>query len=265
MRRRIFALLLAGVMLAGCGTHEQKTDDRVSPEILGTHPVYFTRGRPIPDLLEEVSAIDDIDGEVPVEVDDSAVDWDELGEYSIVYKAWDEAGNYAQKTVKVYIDGYSGDPVTIETVEALVDDVLADILTDGMSDREKAERIYDWITGRSHYSPQPEVIDSMGNLIQSAYIGLTEGVGNCYTFYAMSEVLLTRAGIPNIPATLEEPEHYWSLVRIDGEWLHFDVTPAISNPDFRLCLATDEEAEPFGPRYGWTYNPEDMKKWEGID
>ncbi|MCR5683633.1 MAG: transglutaminase family protein [Clostridiales bacterium] len=260
---KILAFLCAVLLFAGC--HAEENRDRVSPAINGTHAIHYTRGRPLPDLLKDVSAVDETDGEVPVEADDSAVNWDELGEYSVVYKAWDQSGNYAQKTVKVFVDGYRGDPVMIETVEALADDVLAGLLTEDITDREKAERIYDWIVGHAHYYPSPEVIDTMGKLPEAAYIGLTDGGGNCYTFFAMSEVLLTRAGIPNIPATLDEPEHYWSLVRIDGEWLHFDATPAISNPDFRLCLATDEEAEPFGPRYGWTYDPADMAEWEESD
>ena len=264
--RQALALILAALTLAGCRAREDP--DTVPPEILGTHEVHYTRGRPHPDLLDGVSAVDETDGDVPVEVDTAAVDWDELGTHVIVYKARDNSGNDAQKTVKVNVSGYQGDLMTLETVYALADGILAGILTEDMTDREKAETIYDWICGKVEYVSSPDVVDLMGmrKVPESAYLGLTEGQGNCYTFYAMAEVLLTCAGIPNIPAWLDEPEHYWSLVKIEDEWLHYDITPGRSNPKFRTCLITDNEMlSMFGWRENWTCDPADKEKWEGTD
>ncbi|MBR4184339.1 MAG: hypothetical protein IKQ87_01105 [Clostridia bacterium] len=259
----VFVLLFTLLLLASCHA-EETAADTVHPQIIGAHDIHYTRGRPLPDLLKDVSATDDVDGEIPVEVDDSAVDFDELGEYSIVYKARDRAGNYAQKTVKVYVDGYRGDQVTTEAVEAIADEVLAEILTDGMTNREKAEAIHDWIAVHMTYLPTPEVVDSIGKLPQAAYIGFTEGNGNCYTLYAMGEILLTRAGIPNIPISNKDPEHYWSLVKVDGEWLHFNVYAG--QPDRGACCEPDESMLGFfGGKMAWTYDPADMEEWEGID
>lgn len=259
---RILAAFCAVLMLMGCHAEEEPADT-YPPWIQGTHPLHInriSRGELSLDPLDGVTAYDSVDGYVPVEVDMSAVNTERVGEYTVIYSASDKAGNLARVEETVYVHGYNGNPVSRETVDDLADSILTGILTEDMTDRDKVETIYDWIRANVSYRQGAEELDLIGMLPEAAYEGLQEGHGNCYTFYAVSEILLTQAGIPNIPVTQKEPEHYWNLVKVDGEWFHYDATPAENVPDSRRCLVPMD----IWVNYG-TYNPEDMKKWEGSN
>jgi len=66
---------------------------------------------------------------------------------------------------------------------------------------------------------------------KAAYECFTRGRGNCYTYFAASMVLLTRAGIPNEPVKRHVPGsyHYWNLVNTGSGWYHFDTCPTPGN------------------------------------
>lgn len=74
-----------------------------APVISGTADKTFTLGDKIA-YLSGITATDDVDGEVDVEVDKSAVDTDTPGTYEVTYKAVDAAGNVATKTANITIE-----------------------------------------------------------------------------------------------------------------------------------------------------------------
>ncbi len=99
--------------------------------------------------------------------------------------------------------------------------IVSHYVRPGMSDRQKALVLHNWLTTNCHYD------ESLEN--HSEKIMLTQGYGVCEAYsYAYYE-LLKEAGIPvgvfdgdSRPAG--NTGHEWNVVRIDGKWYHVDVT-----------------------------------------
>ena len=97
-----------------------------------------------------------------------------------------------------------------------------------MTPRDKAQAIFTYITTGFLF-----VNDSdKSSYVLAANTMLDLGQGDCYSFYALSKAMLTRAGIKNMDICFyNRPirEHYWNLVDIeDGHgWYHFDSSPHI--------------------------------------
>src|SRR5690554_1227104 len=85
--------------------------DFTEPVISGHRDYHLIVNAEKPNWLEGVTARDDKDPSVEVEVDDSNVDLTQVGIYEVIFKAEDAAGNKAEVIVKVY--------VTISTTDAL--------------------------------------------------------------------------------------------------------------------------------------------------
>jgi len=85
---------------------------------------------------------------------------------------------------------------------------------------------------------------------EGAFIALTERRGNCFIYYSIGEIMLTRAGIPNMRIErIYTPgvatTHVWSLVNPDDlGWHHFDSNPIRDNLAFRpqMYMFTDSQA-----------------------
>lgn len=93
-------VLLLGLILVACnGTVE----DTEKPVISGVGNITYEIGDPAPNWLEGVTATDNVDENVTVTVDASAVKLDEAGTYDLIYKATDSAGNEATRTVRVTV------------------------------------------------------------------------------------------------------------------------------------------------------------------
>ena len=162
-----------------------------------------------------VSAYDSADGSVPVLVDSSAVNIYEVGEYEAIYSAVDSSGNSSSVTVRISIIELNTD-----VVYAMADDILSRITTQDMSQLEKAQRVYNWVRSNLSYTGTAEKT----NTIDGAYAGFRTRQGDCFTFYAVSEVLLTRAGVENMRVTRlgGYTSHYWNLINVGTGWYHFD-------------------------------------------
>ena len=115
------------------------------------------------------------------------------------------------------------------------DEIISQIITDGMSDKDKTWAIYEYIRDHVNYVSSSEKDDYM----KAARQGLVNGSGDCYVFRSVAKLLLDEAGIENmdierIPSG--DDMHYWNLVDIhDGHgWYHFDTTPRIDHPTIYL-------------------------------
>ncbi len=185
---------------------------------------------------EHISAVDDRDGKVSVKVDDSRINWKKEGVYKVYYTAADRAGNTASEwaKVQVYLPG---------TAEEIADTVLKRIAGKNLSDEEAARAIYRYVTGQCSYIDTGSHV----NWRDAAVHGIRYRSGDCFTFYSMTRLLLSRAGIPNIEVTrypsYEGYHHWWNLVYVRGGWYHLDTTPRHQKGVF--CLVTDEQL------HGW--------------
>lgn len=179
-----------------------------------------------------VHAKDNRDGTVKVKVDTSKINWKKEGVYRIHYTANDSSGNTAKAWAKVQV-------LIPGTPEKIADSVLRRITRSNASDESKARAIYSYVKGHCAYVDRNVHI----NWRRTAVNGLRYRAGDCFTFYSMSRLLLTRAGIPNMkivryPARVNH-HHWWNLVYVRGGWYHLDATPR--RLDGRFCLMTDAQ------------------------
>lgn len=200
-------------------------EDTEAPVITGVQDIEIYAGDAVA-YRKGVECTDNCPDGLEFTVDTSQVVPDQEGVYPVIYRAVDLAGNVteAEAAVTVHARLY-----TQEEVDALADAVLAKILTDDMSNLQKAEAIFNYVTGNVGYISHSE----KGDWIRAAYEGLALKKGDCYVYACTSMELLTRAGIENmmIEKIPTKSSHYWNLVNLeDGMgWYHFDTTPRASD------------------------------------
>jgi len=196
-----------------------------------------------------VTAWSIVDGDIDFTVDASAVNANEVGSYPVRYTAVDSNGLRTTVSVTVNVIVY-----TPASVYDLADAVLARIINPGMGQAERVSAIHRWVRGNIRYGSNSEY-----DRLRAAFNGFQRRVGNCFTYYAVSSVLLERAGVSNRRITrtpgARPTNHSWNLVNIGGAWYHFDATPN----SFGLgAFFTDDAArrisESVSPGY-YTYNP----------
>lgn len=209
--------------------------DRDPPVIYGAADQKVLLGNTV-SFRKNVWAEDARDGSVNVSVDSSSVNTNAVGVYPVTYTASDANGNQASVTVYITVADFDED-----TVREYADAVLAQILPWGGSEWEIAKAVYDYVSQSVRYSTSTSYL--MGQYWRAAYSGFTTYAGNCYIYYAMSSVLLTRMGVENMMVSRNDPAHphYWNLVKVDGNWYHFDACPHYAGFDLYSFLLTDAE------------------------
>ena len=215
--------------------------DEQAPEIIGVTPFALYLGDTI-SYRAGITVKDDHDPAPDFRVDSSAVDLSKIGEYKVIYTAVDAAGNEAKVETTVDVREKKAGFVELEIIYEEADKVLTEIIKDGMTKREKARAIYDWIRDACWYANHSDKSDYR----QGAYAMLKDRKGDCFNYYALSKLLLERAGIDTIDVRkvknyTGDSDHYWSLVSLDGgqTWYHFDATPRVGDGD-NFFLVTDK-------------------------
>ena len=207
--------------------------------------------------LDDVSAIDDFGREIEVHVDDTEVDPNTEGTYTAIFWAEDYSGNRTEVEMTIHVIG-----VNPERVVEMVGEQLARIIRDNMSQVEKARAINDWI----RWSVQKSDTESPSqSVLAGAYRALDERRGDFHAFYSLSELMLTRAGIPNMRIDRisdAATPHSWNLINPDERgWHHFDSFPTgLGLGGGQMSMFTDAQAQSMARRIGtdnyYTYDPE---------
>ena len=155
------------------------------------------------------------------DIDTGLLNINERGIYQVTLIATDPWGLYTIKTIYVHI--HSVDPTI---VYQLADDLLAQILNNGMTQVQQARAIHNWLTDHVTYA----AAIGFESVYEAAHQALIHRRGNCFVFFGAAEVLLTRAGIPNmridrVPHSRNPVAHRWNLINPDDlGWHHFDAT-----------------------------------------
>lgn len=262
------AACLAVAALVSCGSQgsgSAVTDpDVTAPELLGVQDLTVAmNGTAF--YRDGVSAVDDVDGPVAVEIDATAVDLTVAGEYPVIYSAQDAAGNRTEQTVTVTVvetvtvdqgqdeqtedetpgeaGGASQSEVTQEDVDQLADRILERITSSDMSQREKAKAIFNYVNRKIKYVGSSD----KSSWLVGAYMGFTRGRGDCYNYFACSKALLTRAGIPNVDLERVggKSRHYWQLVNTGDGWYHFDACPHPTGYPMSAFMITETQARTY--------------------
>lgn len=206
------------------------TEDHEVPQIVGAQDmtVYLGRGA---SYRKDITIEDNCPEGLTLEVDSSQVVLSELGTYPVTYTARDYSGNESSVTVQLTVADVCYDE---ETVNELADAILANIITEDMTNYDKVLAIFNYVKTHVAYIGTTD----KESWVKAAYEGFTTGKGDCFAFASTTKVLLTRAGIKNmdIEKIPTKSRHYWNLVDIgDGHgWYHLDTTPRKDHPTIFL-------------------------------
>jgi hypothetical protein len=222
-------------------------EDTEPPVIYGLRDNIVNLNTPIA-YKKGILAFDNRDGEVSVEVDSSKVNLRQEGSYPVIYSATDSSGNKTQHEVTFTVRASEIELVDREVVEALANEILSKIIKDDMTMEEKALAIYKYINKNVYYLGGRHCDD----MITEAYYGMLEDPGDCYTYFAVSDLFLNMVGIPNIRVERlryeGESNHYWHMINCGNGWYHFD--PSVHKPAFFSFMLTDAEAEAYSRQKG---------------
>ncbi len=220
-------------------------EDTVAPEFQGVSDKVVYIGDSI-SYKKGVTVTDNKDKDLSFSVDSSKVNLKKEGTYTVTYTAKDTAGNKASKKINVQVKKFV---VSEDMVNKLCDDVLEKIKKSNMTNREVAYAIYTWIKKHISYSGDSDKSDWQAE----AYRGMTNGSGDCFTYFAVAQALLTRAGIDNMEVNRVggRTRHYWNLINCGDGWYHFDSCP---NKDHKESfMLTDKQVEELTKKRGNNY------------
>ena len=111
--------------------------------------------------------------------------------------------------------------------DQLAEQVIAQVITPGMSQREKAEALYAYVTSTVSYDQRYYTDKSnMPYESQTALGALRDGVAICGGYSHAVKLLFEKAGIPccNVTGKYFNENHMWNIALLDGQWLWFDAT-----------------------------------------
>ncbi len=220
--------------------------DTKAPSILGVNKLSIYQGSTI-SYRRGILLSDDYDQAPVLTIDSSRVDLSTPGTYEVIYTATDASGNQSSVTTTITIQEKVVSYVPEDQIYAEVDAVISQIITPDMTLKQQVEAVYNWIVSHCRYQDK----DPMGksDRLQSAYIMLTKGRGNCFNYYALCSVFFDRLNLPQL--ALERSavndrgtSHHWNMVSLDGgkTWYHVDTCP-MPYSLARICLSTDAQLE----------------------
>lgn len=220
-------------------------EDTESPVISGVKDLTVLEGETV-SYRKSISVTDNRDTNVSYQIDSSNVNLNKVGTYVVYYTAKDSAGNKATASANVIVQPFI---VTEEMLYAKVDPVLDDIVKEGMTKREIAYEIYTWIKSHVGYTGSSD----KSSWIKEAYRGIVNGLGDCFTYYAVAEAFLTRAGIDNMRVTRVggRTQHFWNLIDCGDGWYHFDTCP--NKDKMATFMLTDAEVAAYTKQRGNNY------------
>jgi hypothetical protein len=219
--------------------------DTKAPEIRGIADKTVYIGESV-SYKKGVTVEDNKDKDLTFTVNSSKVNLKKEGTYTATYSAKDTAGNKTSKSITITVKKFT---IAEETVNELCDEILDQITKSGMTNRDIAYEIYKWIKSHISYTGSSDKSDWLAE----AYRGIKNGVGDCFTYYAVAQALLTRADIDNMRVTRVggRTKHFWNLIDCGDGWYHFDSCPNKDHkPSFML---TDDEVAALTKERGNNY------------
>lgn len=220
--------------------------DTEPPMIMGARDITYVMGTSI-SYKKNITVSDNSGAELPLNVDNSQVNLEAEGVYPVTYSAEDPSGNVSTVTINVTVMPMNYD---VNEVYGYADAVLASIFTEGMTQYEKLQAIYNYVKSNVGYISHSD----KGDWVKAAYEGFVKKQGDCYVYACTTKVLLDRAGITNmdiekIPA---KTMHYWNLVDIGEGWHHLDTTPRKDHPV--IFYWTEAELMDYSAKHGNSHN-----------
>lgn len=236
------------VVLTDLGGNQLKVNTKVTvvkdtepPVISGTKDIEINMGDTIA-YKSGVTVTDNLDTNVQLDIDNTAVDVKTPGTYPVTYTAKDAAGNETTASISVIVKEPEAGVYNEDIVYYLAGKVLDEITDASMSDAQKIKEVYTWTRTHIGYINKSDKSD----WVKGAYQGLTEHQGDCFIYYATAKAMLNVLEIDNIDIVKSDTSHsahYWSLVNLGSGYYHYDCTPRKGGGEF--FMLTDEELEAY--------------------
>ncbi|MBQ8415601.1 MAG: transglutaminase domain-containing protein [Clostridia bacterium] len=199
--------------------------------------------------LSGVTATDNCDGRVKLEVNTSGVNLKKVGTYPVIYTATDAAGNTAEFYMTLSVVEKE---VSEELLNEKIDLVIRDIISSQMRKQQKLRTVYDYVYDHVAYT----ATSNKSSWVAAAYEGLTTGQGDCYTYFALSKAFFERLGIENMDIERKQSavvasgeRHFWNFVNLGTEeeplWYHFDACHLNDIPKPWGFLMTDAQLQAY--------------------
>ena len=115
----------------------------------------------------------------------------------------------------------------LKQADKLAEQIIDRELNDSMTQRQKAEALYTYLTGNVKYDKR--YYSDRNNMpydAQTAIGALRDNLAICGGYSHALKLLFEKVGIPcyNVTGTYYGENHMWSIACLDGEWLWFDAT-----------------------------------------
>lgn len=193
----------------------------IEPPIINSPAqINVIKGEPIL-YKQQVQVVDNRDGEIKnFTVDNSNVNLDKLGTYSVIYKATDKKGNTSIKEVMVVVTSKETGEAKKEAYN-YADDILSDLIKEDMNKQEKLKAIYDYVMNCYTYIAAHE--GTIDDYYVDALNGFKTKKGDCYVVNAMARVLLERSGIETYGLVLKgiKMNHISFMANTGDGWYHY--------------------------------------------
>jgi hypothetical protein len=219
--------------------------DTTAPVIEKVDDILIKAGETIA-YKQAITYSDNSSSELALSIDNSAVDAETPGDYSVIYTVTDEAGNSSQLTVGVtVVDAASHTEEDVKDLALAVVDAVCD---PDASQYDNALALFNWVHGNIEYAYSS---GDRSSVWAGAYEGLHDHYGDCYAYYATYAVLLTYAGIPNecVARVDGESHHWWNLVNTGDGWYHCDASPRRIGDGYVCFMQTDAQVAAYTRAY----------------
>ncbi len=234
----------------------------------------------VPMYKKMVRVEDNIDSAPRLQIDNSQVNKDAVGEYEVYYRAIDEAGNrsevYTLKYVVMSLD-YPED----ELMKLIAAEAEAYGITKDMSKKAQVRKIYTYVQSKIKWNDEdndlgesniPDIDRSKWKTdwIEEATRTLDTGKGDCYSYYSLSKAFFEYFGIANegikrSESSTQEGTHFWQVVQIEEGWYYYDGTRlgghfGNDRSDKNACLITQAKLDSYKTSY-----PDDIDDFYKMD
>ena len=115
----------------------------------------------------------------------------------------------------------------LEQADTLADEVIAQVVTADMTQREQAQAVYAYLTVNVEYDQRYySDFSSMPYESQTALGALRDKTAICGGYANALDLMFEKLGIPcyTVSGKYFREHHMWNLAKLDGEWLWFDAT-----------------------------------------
>ena len=136
--------------------------------------------------------------------------------------------------------------------ETMAAQIAAQLIDDSMTEPEKAQALYAYLTGNVKYDQR--YYSDRNNMpydSQTAIGALRDDLAICGGYSHALKLLFEQAGITcyNVTGKCYRENHMWNIARIDSQWLWFDATSdrGLTPDSFRQFAMTELDHE----RYTW--------------